>query len=322
VGHGVAPREVVGHPHRPHGALHGVVRRRGDGPGDPPRPFHEGLLRHHLGDQAQLMGAGGRHALVRAEQGHAQRLAQGELLQEMHRLEARHHAVGDVGVEEGGVLRRDDDVGLPEHVEGAAAGHAVDRSHHRLPHVVLLRVDEDAGVVVHEGRPDGPGRDGVGILVRRQVVLGDRLVAVDPGAEGLVARPGQDHDAHVAVPAQTRPQLAQLPLHPEVEGVVLLGAVQGHGGDAVVLLVEKRLEVGVHLPALPGRPEVTPGDEPVPQRFRLAGADSGSDPDSRPLTRRPGDQPAAGGRSCSTCTRASSKLSIPRSGADSGSGSS
>ena len=66
-----------------------------------------------------------------------QRLPEGQLLHQVHRLEAGDHAVGDVGVEERGVLRREDDVGLTEEVERAAAGHAVDGGDDRLPEVVL-----------------------------------------------------------------------------------------------------------------------------------------------------------------------------------------
>ena len=53
----------------------------------------------------------------------------------------RRHAVGDVRVEEGRVLGRDDELDLAEHVERAAAGHAVDRRDHRLPEVARLRAD-------------------------------------------------------------------------------------------------------------------------------------------------------------------------------------
>ena len=67
-------------------------------------------------------------------------------------LESGDHAIAHVRVEEGGVLGGDDDVGLTEHVERAAAGHAVDGGDDGLPEVVLLRVDEHTRIVEHEGR--------------------------------------------------------------------------------------------------------------------------------------------------------------------------
>ena len=68
------------------------------------------------------------------------------------RLERRGHAVGDVRVEERRVLGGDDELDLAEHVERAAARHAVDRRDHRLPEVARLRADVVAGVVEHERR--------------------------------------------------------------------------------------------------------------------------------------------------------------------------
>ena len=68
------------------------------------------------------------------------------------RLERRGHPVGDVRVEERRVLGRDDELGLAEHVERAAARHAVDRGDDRLPEVARLRADVVARVVEHERR--------------------------------------------------------------------------------------------------------------------------------------------------------------------------
>ena len=80
-----------------------------------------------------------------------------QLLQQVHRLETVDHAVRHVRIEEGRVLRRDDDVDLAEHVQGAATRHAVDRRDHRLPEIVLFGVDALARVVEHvrpAARPD------------------------------------------------------------------------------------------------------------------------------------------------------------------------
>ena len=168
----------------------------------------------------------------------------------MERLEAGHHAVGDVGVEEGGVLRGDHDVGLAQEVEGTAAGHAVDRRHDRLPQVVLFRVDAAARVVVLERG----GHEARGVLALPlvgahvlEVALLDALVPVDARAEGLVPGSGQDDGPHRIVSAQGPPELAQLFLHLLVEGVVHLGPIERDDGDAVVLLVAKCLERSLQL---------------------------------------------------------------------------
>ena len=105
-----------------------------------------------LRDEPDLVGPGGRHALGIAEEGDPQDLAEGHLGQQVQWFVAGGHAVADVGVEEGGVLGRHDDVHLAQHVEGPAAGHAVDGGHHRLPQVVGLGPDVLTGVIEHERR--------------------------------------------------------------------------------------------------------------------------------------------------------------------------
>ncbi len=94
----------------------------------------------------------GRQALVVAEQRQPHDLAERHDPRHVDRLERGRHAVGDVRVEERGVLGGDDELDLAEHVERAAAGHAVHRRDHRLPEVAALRADVVAGVVEHERR--------------------------------------------------------------------------------------------------------------------------------------------------------------------------
>ena len=106
--------------------------------------------RGDLGDQADLEGPGGADALVVAHQGHPQHLAERHAVQHLDRLEHGRHPVGDVRVEERGVLGGDDDVDLAEQVEGAAAGHAVHGGHHRLPALVGPGPEAAAGVDVGE----------------------------------------------------------------------------------------------------------------------------------------------------------------------------
>ena len=66
--------------------------------------------------------------------------------------------VGDVRVEERGVVGADDDVGLVDEVEGARRAHALHRAHHRLPALLPLGAEQLAGVVVVPdvvGLPEG-----------------------------------------------------------------------------------------------------------------------------------------------------------------------
>ena len=167
----------------------------------------------HLGDEADLVGPLGGHPLVGTEQRESHHLLEGHLVQEEDRLEGGRHAVGDVRVEEGGVVGGDDEVHLAEDVEGPAAGHPVDRGDDRLPEVVRLRADALARVV------EVPGRVVAGELPGRQVLDRADALAVEPGRECLVARAGEHDAADVVVGAEPEPQLAQLPLHGGVEGV-------------------------------------------------------------------------------------------------------
>jgi len=75
-------------------------------------------------------------------------------------------------------------------------------------------------------------RDDVGVGCR--VTLAAHLLhAVDTGAEGLVARPGEHDAAHRIVAAQRAPQRVQLALHQRVERVVDRRTVQRDDGDSV-----------------------------------------------------------------------------------------
>ena len=99
----------------------------------------------------------------------------------LDRFEGGRHAVGDVRIEERGVLGGDDELDLAEHVEGTAARHALHGGDHWLPAVARLRSDVAARVVVHPG--SGVAREVAG-RHRVRVRLGDGFGAVDPGAEG------------------------------------------------------------------------------------------------------------------------------------------
>ena len=174
---------LAGHPERAQRGLHRRGRLRRDGGRDAVGGGLQLARRGDLGDQADLEGAGGADALVVADQRHPQHLAERHAVQHLDRLEHRRHAVGDVRVEERGVLGGDDDVDLAEQVERAAAGHAVHGRHHRLPALVGARAEAAAGVDVGE-RVE---------RVLEAALVGRHLVAVDARAERLVAG-GGEHD--------------------------------------------------------------------------------------------------------------------------------
>ena len=115
---------------------------------------------HDFAHHPDLERALRRHALVVAEERQPHDLGERRDARHVDRLERGGHAVGDVRVEERRVLGRDDELGLAEHVERAAAGHAVDGRDDRLPEVARLRAEVVARVVEHERR--AAGADDVG----------------------------------------------------------------------------------------------------------------------------------------------------------------
>ena len=184
-------RRVASHPERPHRALHRDGRLRGDRGGDAGGRRRQFGVGHDFGDETDLVRPLRRNPLVRAHQGDAHDLVERHLLQHVHRLEARRHAVRDVRVEERGRLGGDDELDLAEHVERAAAGHPVDRGDHRLPQVVRSSVR-----CSRRGRRNAtasrstPSRSALALAGRLGVVLPvpHRLLAVDAGAERLGRR--------------------------------------------------------------------------------------------------------------------------------------
>ena len=126
--------------------------RRRDRLGGPRGALHQLAGGRDLGDHPDLVRPLRRHPLVVAEQREPHDLGERHDPRHVDRLVRRGHPVGDVRVEERRVLRRDDELDLAEHVERAAARHAVDRRDDRLPEVVRLRPDVVARVVEHERR--------------------------------------------------------------------------------------------------------------------------------------------------------------------------
>ena len=123
------------------------------------------------------------------------------------------------------MLRRDDDVRLAQQVEGATAGHAVDRGDDRLPQLLAARSDELARVVV-------------GVRVEEELLLRHRdLATVDPRAERLVASGGEHDRPHVVVDLDRLPHVTELALHGLVERIVALRPVQRDDSDMVAFFV-------------------------------------------------------------------------------------
>src|SRR5207237_4561363 len=119
-------------------------------------------------------------------------------------------AEGEGGVEEVGVRGGEDDVDLPQQVEGAAARHAVHRRDHGLPQVVGLRADVLAGIV-RVPRPPARRLPVGGEVVLAEVVgaapAAHRLLAVDANTESTVAGTGQHGATNVTAPPQRPPDV-------------------------------------------------------------------------------------------------------------------
>ena len=213
----------------------------GDLRGQLPRAGQHGVARQHLTHQADLLGALGAHALRPAEEGHPQHLLQRDAPGQAHRFEARDEAHLDVGVEEGGVLGRHDEVAVGDEVEAPAAHHAVHRGDDGLPATI---VDGREEVV------EGLARlalERFGGFSRR---AGGHVGHVHAGAERLLSRTRDDDADHVGIALDGRPGLAQLHGHAHIEAVVHVGSVEGERGDAVGHVVEEGFEV--HLSPAPG----------------------------------------------------------------------
>src|SRR5450631_4496765 len=237
----LAVRKLACGPEGPDRPLHRELGLRGDGVGGPRRGVVQLGRRDDLGHEPDLVGPPSRQPLIVPEEGQPHDLSERHAVVHVDRLERRGHPVGDVRVEERGVVGGDDELDFTEHVERAAAGHAVDRGNDRLPEVRALRPDVVAGIVEVERRAAAGADDaGVGGLVGVATHL---FHPVDASTERLLAGAGEDDAAHRFAPAQRPPALVELTLHERVEGVVAVGSVQRDPGHAVTLFVLERLEL-------------------------------------------------------------------------------
>ena len=170
--------------------------------------FHQLVGRHHAGDQPPGIGLGGVDPAVGEHHVHGLGLADGAR-QALGAASAGHHADGDLGLAELGVVRGDDHVAHHRHLAAAAQGHASHRSDHRLAHTahgLPVAADVFAAVGVAE----------VVVLHRRDVRA---------GSEGFLAAGEHDAtDAGVGVESQQR--LAEFVHQLVIQSVHLLGPVQ------------------------------------------------------------------------------------------------
>ena len=88
---------LVRHPDRTQRALDRQAGAEAIARRDPHRPLEQFIFGNDLRNQAHLMGTRGRHPLMGAEKRDTQHLAERQLLQEVHRLEAGHHPVRHMG---------------------------------------------------------------------------------------------------------------------------------------------------------------------------------------------------------------------------------
>ena len=123
-----------------------------------------------------------------------------------------------MGIEERGVGRGDDDVGVGHEMQPGARAHAVDGGHHRLPHAAVPRRHPQLEVP----RP--------ATLLAEGLLVGSQLAHVEAGLES-VAVAGVDDHAHVGVGVELGPCLLELDEHGGVDGVADVGPVEHQPTD-------------------------------------------------------------------------------------------
>src|SRR3984957_4316947 len=107
----------------------------------------KGVRCHHLGHQSHLIRALRRHAFTGAEKRYAHDFSKRHLLQHVYGLEAGSHPKGDMRVEEGCILRGDDEFNFTEHVKSSSARDSVDRRDDRFPQIIGLWPDVVTGII-------------------------------------------------------------------------------------------------------------------------------------------------------------------------------
>ena len=169
------------------------------------------------------MGSLSGEAFTAADQCHAHDRLHRRLADERDRLVGDGLPDGDVWVEERGVARRDDDVGVGHEVQAAAGAHAVHRGDHRLPHAAVPRGDAQLGVA-----------RAARVLAHLGLVAGD-LHDIEAGRERLAVR-RVDDDADLGVGVELGPGLLELVEHHRVERVAGVGAVEDEPPDVALPL--------------------------------------------------------------------------------------
>ena len=211
----------------------------GDGPRQLQRLVHQPVAGHDLVDQADLVGPLGRDVVAGQQHLHADGV--GEEAGKYLGGGAAGDAPLDLAHAEDGLLGGDAHVGGHDQAEALAQGQAVDRGDDGFPHVDLPVVQEPGDAPLERAH------HGAGL---------GHLLEVGAGAEGPVARPGDDGDAEAVICHEIYPRLLQRLIHAAAEGVAGLGPVDGDHGDAVVSLLVQDGCVGIvgHSTFLPRAP--------------------------------------------------------------------
>ena len=169
-----------------------------------PRPELFGL--DHLGKDSELTGAVRSDAFMSAEVGHAGNGLHRTFLQHAYRLEGGDLPYRHVWVQELGVARCDDDVGVGNEVESAAGADSVDRGDHRFCHAAM---------------PGGKTQLGTLRLARtgRECLrISSQLDDIKPGLEGVAVAGVHDH-RDVVVSIEFGPRLLEVDKHLRVDGI-------------------------------------------------------------------------------------------------------
>ena len=139
--------------------------------------------------------------------------------------EARDDPQVDLRLAQPGGVRGVDEIAGHGHLEPAPQGKAVDAGDHRD----LQGLELKAGLVGRGG--EGPGRQGVKF---------QKDLDVRPGDEGP-AGPGEQQHPDLGVPAHPVQGVLKLRQHLVVQGVELVRAVEGDGGDSGLVVKQNGL---------------------------------------------------------------------------------
>ena len=193
------------------GQLRVIANHQGGGQG----LVHQFVQSHHPADQARALGLGGIHHAPGQGQIHRLGLAH-RTRQALGTTSARDDAQLDLGLAELGVVGGDDEVAHHRQLATPAQGKTADRRNHRFAHRADgFPVAGDEILCVHIGK-----------------VVAGHGTNVGPSGKGFFAA-GDDHAANGGVGVIGLERGAQLVHQLAVQGIELLGPVEGDHPDLV-----------------------------------------------------------------------------------------